>query len=348
MGEPKHRSPLSWHGQISAWLLGLTTGLGVNVLSDRTGLRGVAVAAAAAACLSAIDWIRRQPPGIRLVRWIPATAIALALTSILVAAAGPQSWSGPAILTSAALTLIAVLLRGDIDTAAATFYVVATVALGVAFIGIGVGVLLDERSILAGLPAIAVGVLLITLRLAYLTSRHTLVGAVISVLGVLGAALGLAALAHHVVLGGVSLIAAGVSCLGLGSAIMLASRAGHAVSAISLGLTQIGYGIVSLTHDQILAAALTIGLGTATIGIWVAHWTHSRLLSEASIYAGAVAFAIGGIAVLTDYQPLLGRLMIVVAAARISRQLATGRTAFRDRSHRIRAYLMQDPHAGHP
>src|SRR5262245_9386190 len=71
----------------------VASGVFLNVLTDYTGLRGVAVSSAAAGGLAAAAWLRRRPRA-PLTRYSIRIALGLALLAALVAAAAPSGVAG--------------------------------------------------------------------------------------------------------------------------------------------------------------------------------------------------------------------------------------------------------------
>ncbi|TDB81055.1 hypothetical protein [Micromonospora sp. KC721] len=147
-GEPDApRTGPDWRSRLSVVLLSAASGMGINVLSNDVGYRGVAAATAAGAILSAAASLRRLPPRASLVRHTARTLLALALLAAIAAAVGPAAWAAYTTLTAAALTIAAVLTTNTTDTAINLLMGAAGIGLGVAFIGGGITVLVRDTGL---------------------------------------------------------------------------------------------------------------------------------------------------------------------------------------------------------
>ena len=136
---------LAWRGQLSAALIGLGAGMGIDLLSTDLGYPGLAAAVAAVAVLAGTGWLRQLPPRAPLARRTSRLLLGLALAAVVVAAAAPDPWDGYSVLAAASLTLIAVLLAADLSTVAPLLGGAAGIGVGVAAIGGGIAALRAAR-----------------------------------------------------------------------------------------------------------------------------------------------------------------------------------------------------------
>jgi hypothetical protein len=244
--------------------------MGVNVLSNDVGYRGVAAAVAAGAVLTATSWLRRLPPRAPLVRYVVRILLVLCLAGAVVAAIGPTSWAAPLTLTTAALTAAAVLISNDAGAARTLLFGLALIGAGVALVGLAVRLDLVRGDALAGITGVGAGMALIGLGVTVLVGDRVLfemarVGTGVALVGggfaastegdgMIGAALiglGVGVVVYGVakwnesdapavvalIGGGVALIVGGVGASVMGSALLGVAVSGAGVTAIGLGVT---------------------------------------------------------------------------------------------------------------
>src|SRR5262249_61178588 len=142
-GGPGRRVRWDGRARSASGLLGLAAGMGVNVVSNDVGYRGVAAAFAAGAALAASTWLRSLPPRARLVRWCSRVLLGAALLAALIAGLPftPRPWFGYATATAVVLVAAAVLLPTDTWQAFTVLVGSATVGGGIAGIGGGIAAL---------------------------------------------------------------------------------------------------------------------------------------------------------------------------------------------------------------
>jgi hypothetical protein len=126
--------------QVAPWLARLTGSLGAfavgmagNLVSADIGYRGVVIALAVAAILTATAWLRGFRPDFALVVWVVRGFLALALAAVVVAMVS-VTLSGIAVLVAALATLGATLIRSDPADRLALLCGVALIAMGAGMI----------------------------------------------------------------------------------------------------------------------------------------------------------------------------------------------------------------------
>ncbi|MER5338669.1 hypothetical protein [Micromonospora sp. NPDC002717] len=208
------RNRLDWRGRLSGVFLGTAGGMGINVLSNDVGYRGVAAAAGVGAVLSAASWLRALPPQAPLVRYAARGLLTLALIGAVVAAFGPTSWAAYATLAATALAVTSVLLSHDAEAANRLLGGAASIGAGVAGIGLGIALVTSSRT-LAGAATICIGVGFIGGGIALMTSSRTLLEAATICIGVGLIGVGLSFLNDNT-LAGAAIIGVGMGATGSG------------------------------------------------------------------------------------------------------------------------------------
>ncbi|WP_328384423.1 hypothetical protein OHQ88_33580 (plasmid) [Micromonospora zamorensis] len=309
------RTRPDWHGRLAGMLLGAAGGMGINVLSNDVGYRGVAAAAAAGGVLSAIVWLRRLPPRAPLVRYTVRGLLAVALVGAVVATFGPASWAAYATLTAAALTVTAVLLAAD-GTEAAYMLLPGAVAMGAGVGGVGIGIEVLTTSstpheLSAGGTLICMGVS--TALLSFVPFSYdrrfpagVFIGFGVSLIGIgITAALDSVNPAYAVAPIGVGLaiFCAGIAVMVKPQALRtvggnVAYRAARLWYMVLGGAGVIIYSISHLVtdHDPIWAAG--IGAGVMGIGFGLALRTPSTALFALATLASGVTLIVLGVALL--------------------------------------------------
>lgn len=158
----RHHGRLDWQKQASTALFGAAGGMGINVLSNDVGYRGVAVVAVAAAVgavFAASRWVRQvsvNAPRSPLAKHSPRILIGLAVLATIAAAFAPRFLTGPAVLAAAALSAAAALIANRLEAVSTVLHGVALIGGGVALIGLGVASLRRDVAP-AGVAVIGLG-----------------------------------------------------------------------------------------------------------------------------------------------------------------------------------------------
>ena len=255
----------SWRSRAGNFLIAVAGGIGVNLISNSVGYRGVAISAAAGAVLLGAVQLRRFPEQAPLVVMSSWTMLVLGAASTVLATVTSLPWSGYAVLGAALFTLGAAVIPLDRYRVARTLGGVACIGLGVSAIGIAIGLLdLDLFSVI---------MLLILPDIAGL-----FIGGAVALAGI-----------------GISLIVAGIAFLLHRTMLLVMAGVGLGVSLIGTGIALLSFTLVEFTvlAAWLIAAGVVIAIGTVVAFPLV----RGVLLSIASIGLGVSAI-IGGIAFL--------------------------------------------------
>ncbi|MGC5334626.1 hypothetical protein [Micromonospora sp. DT62] len=144
---------MAWWKRLSGALLVAATTMGLNLLSDDLGYRGVFAAAAAAAAIRAALALRRLPVRAPVVRYAFRLLLVFGCLGAMVAVVAPDSWAGPLAFMSAlaaALVRMADHARPDRRYSSSA----TTISLGVVVVGL---VRMTEGDLLFGVLSIGVG-----------------------------------------------------------------------------------------------------------------------------------------------------------------------------------------------
>jgi len=259
------RKGLDWRSRLTSLLLGAAGGMGVNLIGNDAGYRGVAASVVLAAILLATARLRALPDRPPIVRYSIWLLLILSLVAAVLAVVGSKSLAPYAVLVAAGLTVTTLLIIADPHTAITMLLGAASIGFGVAIIGFGVTVLINVDPLL-GVAVIGLGVAFIGLGAAILINGNLLLG--------------------------VADIGLGVAFIGLGAAILINGNLLAAVAIIGLGVAITGGGLAVLINGNLLAGAAIIGAGAAFTGGGLAILTNGNLLAGAAII-GAGAAAIG-------------------------------------------------------
>ena len=289
-GESERRVRIDARGKLAAWFLGLALGMGVNLLSDDVGYRGVAAAAVIGAMLMATNWLQGLPTRTRLADYIPPVLLTLALLATVLSVVAPRAWAGPATLVAAGLVGTAVLIPTDLATAGRLLAGAAFIGFGVALIGIGVAWLRDGNQS-NGTADIGLGLGGIGIGMAWLRDGNLLADAAFTVRGV-------ADLRASALLAGAAAIGVGVVTISGGVAVL--HSGGGLMAGMPLiggGVAVIGVGVARLHSSALLYGVALIGSGVAGIGVGVAALRTSGPLYGAAVISIGVAFIGAGVLV---------------------------------------------------
>jgi len=268
-----------WQARLTSFLLGTTSGMGVNLVSTDAGYRGVAVTAALAALLTASSWLRTLPPRAPIVRHSTRLLLAVGLVMAAIAAAGPQRLAPFAVLAAA------VSVAGAISIRVGSRQVVR-ILIGAAFVGAGVGAVgagaaaLVDRDWPLGAAIGGFGVAAVGAGAAFLVDRERLADVAFVCAGVAAVGAGAVALVDRDWLLGSAAVGAGMAAVGYGVAFLVDRERLAYLAAVGLGATAVGYGVATLVdRDWLLgAAAVGIGLAIGSLGVtrFVDSTGHSR------------------------------------------------------------------------
>lgn len=289
----EQRQVLPWRGQLASVFLGLAGGVGVNLVSDMDGPRRLAVILAGFAVLSAADWLHRQPPGVRLVRWASPTLLGLAVVLTLIAAIGPAPWAGVFTAGAVAVTVVAVLSPRDYFTACIVLFGIAFIGLGVALIPHGIAALDDNAGPGAAVLEFWMAAVAVGLGVGVLRRSRMIMGTAVVGFGVSCIVLGLC-LENPAT--GISLVVLGAAVICLGIAIFWVSMTGAAISNFGSGLGAIGVGTsFLLTSSAILGGAFVI-LGAVTFALGAAQVSgRAGLIGMAASAHGVALMSCGAV-----------------------------------------------------
>jgi hypothetical protein len=261
--------------QVAPWLARLTGSLGAfavgmagNLVSADIGYRGVVIALAVAAILTATAWLRGFRPDFALVVWVVRGFLLVALTAVVVAMVS-VTLSGIAVLVAVLATLGATLIRSDAADRLALLCGVALIAMGAGMIAGGYA---DPR---------------ITANGRFVT---TVMGVMLTLFGV--AAMGLGRSFVDFVKFVIRMLLDEpipvfmVAAVGVGAGVFSVSR-GWAVGAVVAFLFAAGLVGVATGHSRRRAAL--VGLGAVVVGTAGAIAAVAAVVDEEALLGAAVA-----------------------------------------------------------
>ncbi|MFI6226014.1 hypothetical protein ACIBCR_01700 [Micromonospora echinospora] len=327
--------------------------MGINVLSDSVGYRGVAAAAVAGAVLTATSWLRGLPPRAPLARYTVRALLALSLAGAVTAAFGPLSWTAPATLAAAVLATAAVLVLNNAEKAHTLLASVALVGLGVALIGFGIAELVHGNPSQEGVTLNRLGAAIASAGIARLINSEVLLGAAFISAGAAVISYGITDPPDDVLQrvvyigGGTALIGAGIAIVWGGADVLFG------VAFIGLGGAVMVMGIAQLVVEKndvidVLFSVAHIGVGTAVIGFGAARLVNSEVLLGAAFFSAAAALIILGIAITSIGGDVLFAVAFIgLGVAFIGLGIAAlTKIGTKERSRAWLATLTRDP-AGH-
>lgn len=283
----RHRR--DWRLLLPGFFAAGAVGLAINQLTSDFGYPAVAVAFAAAGLAWVVVYLRGTHQQAPLRRYASYILAALAVNALLAAVFTPWPWSAWATIAAALLTVTLVLLPTDHDTALRILLSAAAIAGGVALTSRAVVVCTCTGDFLLGVPGIGVGGAFIGLGIAVLLNRKSLV--IVTSMGVGGVAfagIGLSSLRDGDALSGVAAISAGVLLVGTGFGALLRRSFLMWVAGLGAGAASLG-----LAADALLEGKVLLGVaGFVAIGAAVASLLGKQVLVNTAIIAGGVA-AIG-------------------------------------------------------
>lgn len=224
----RHHGPAhTWLGRLATYIASFAGGMAVNDVSGTVGYPGLAGAVALSGVVTAAVWIRGLDPRARLARYAPPIILLLAGCAALFAAFSSGStvslWTG----TAAVLTVGAVLIANELDSAATLLIAGGTIAVGVAIIAVGLTYITNGK-VLLGAAFIAAGARLVAFGLTRIADRKQLIRVpgrrqavarwAMPILGVVLIAFGAAFIGFGAVLAGAGAIVAGVGYIARGVA----------------------------------------------------------------------------------------------------------------------------------
>ncbi len=324
-----------WRGRTAATLLGLTTGVGINLASN-FGFRVLAIAAAGTAVVMVTNWMRELPRQAPLVRFSTPALLCLAGSSSLLTLVLPDGWADTMTLTSAGFLAGGILLASGMEVA-------AQLLAGAALLGLALAVVASALaaahatwgSVVFTCYVAAFGLILLAPGVHLLRGRAALTGVQIVGLGAIslgGAAIGFArgadvVFALVIILGGATLVLADENAeVALGSPWTVMVSYQEAVgftwcaAGVIIGLSS---GVPSLLHGQAFDGCATIVAGAAV------SWAGVSLMKGTRLAQGLSAVALGLIAATSGTLFLLGNtdlprnIMLVLAIAVVSAGLGT-------------------------
>jgi hypothetical protein len=224
----RHPAPAhAWLGKLATYIASFAGGMAVNDVSGTVGYPGLAGAVALSGVVTAAVWIRGLDPHARLARYAPPIFLLLAGCAAGIAAFSSGSTVSYCTGTAVVLTVGAVLIANELDSAATLLIGGGTIAVGVAIIAVGIAYISNAKTLL-GAAFIAGGTRLVTIGLTRIADRKQLVRVpgrrqsvarwVMPIFGVALIASGAVFIGYGAVLAGVGAIAAGVGSIARGVA----------------------------------------------------------------------------------------------------------------------------------
>jgi hypothetical protein len=316
-GGGRHRVRLDWRGKLAGVLLGFVAGgAAVNLLADDYRYRGLTAAGAAGAVLATASWLRRLPPRAPLSRNATRFLLLAALPALLLETAGPVAWQPWAVAVAAALTVTAVLIPTDPQTATSLLSGVAMIGGGAAIAAGGISELpwwdtpfwTESMSLTA---YTGFGVAFVVGGVSRLTGRDTLSGVAAIGGGVACAAAGgVVWLAEGDTLYGVSLIGGGVAFVVGGVSWLTDSDTLSGVAAMVGGVAFVVNGVALPTGGDplawVIAMVYWVVIGAAFVVGGISRLTGRDTLYGVAATGGGVVFAAFGVVWLAEGDTLYG------------------------------------------
>ena len=155
-----HRPARAWLGRLSTCIASFAGGMAVNDVSGALGYHGLAGAVALSGVVTAAAWIRGLDPRARLPRYAPRLFLVPAGCAAAIAAFSSGSTLSILTALAAVLTVGAVLVAKELESAVRLLLGVALIALVAAPIAFGAA-LIAHREALVWVALIALGAALI-------------------------------------------------------------------------------------------------------------------------------------------------------------------------------------------
>jgi hypothetical protein len=289
---------LEWRRKLATGLLGLASGMGVNVLSDDAGYRGVAVVGATGAVVAAAASVRRMPSAAPITRLTVRSFLALAFSAALAAVLTSSSAaSGYATVAAVIFTIAAVMILNP-DEAITVLLSASAIGGGIALVGLGVAAMRGGYSMGAailftvGLACACVGIFALQVKSALAWLVLALVG-----IGVGNVSFGIAASSFLGLTGAVAFIAVGLALISYAGAVLQGGTPRIDIAAIGIGLAGCVIGIALLPRSPAAAAALA-GLGLASVFLGIAGQRGSGTMGTLAMIGMGVATMACGILLL--------------------------------------------------
>jgi hypothetical protein len=285
-----------WRRQVVAGLFGLTSGIGVNLVSADMGYPEFAAAASASALVAAVMWVRGLPAGAPLVRLSSWTLLAVAAFAAVAASSGFLSRPavGVATLVAAACAAGGALVRSGHDEGVYLFAAAAPFGGGVAVLGMTASAFADGPVLLAA-AGCAAGVASVWYGVAVI--RRISCGPAVFLGGL--------ALAGAGVAGGLddrrfawAVVAGGVALAGLGVAILVDNRRARAGTLMAFGAAALIGGGSAMVSWTVPAGVALCAVGASFVVLGFAVLTANGTLRISAVLGLAIASIGYGIAAL--------------------------------------------------
>jgi hypothetical protein len=308
--------------------------MGINLLSDDLGYRGVAGVFTVAAVLSATSWLRQRPHA-PITRGSTQALLILALFLAVASAVGPERWGAPTILCAAGLVVTAVLISSDVTTSFTLLVGVGAIGSGACYLVIFLGQYFRYSTL--GPNVDSAGTMEIA---AFLCEGTALALYGVSALRSRNVPLGLTSMGRIVapLVGGVGNIIFGIQMVlpvseedvqryysGYQQTYVDETLLASGTGCIIGGLALIGVALSCFCQNMTLRAVSLITGGLGVIGYGAPSLRVSRALSIPDAYGTTASLIVGGVAVilvgfsyLRDYGTLRAIATVVAGSALIS------------------------------
>lgn len=304
-------------------LSGVAVGLSVNSASDMGGVKVAAVAAAVAALVPAIFWLRdlaSERPDARGVRYAGRLLLAIALATSTLAALPDVTRTAALYLTliAAAATISAVLITIDrhealLNLLTAAFVGLATYMFADGLVDLSRGDVLDSVTDIA--LALCLIALIVELARQSVEPSPKLVAGIIAASGLTGALSGMKWLFRGDVLRGTVLATSGVFFIAIGVMYLLKRDAAFRALVIFGGVAPIGLGAVVAFRGEMTAGLVVIGCGVVSAAVTAVVALKMKNPFIAMAVAGAGGFVCLAVAGLSSGMILFGAAAAAAASA---------------------------------
>jgi hypothetical protein len=227
-----------WLGRLSTYIVSFAGGLTIDDLGGRLGYRWLAGAVALLGVVTAAVWVRGLDSRARVARYVPPLFLLPAGCAAGIAAFNSGSTAGIFTAAAAVLTVGAVWVTKELQSAARLLFGAVAIALGAPVFVLGAAFIAD-RAMLARAAFIASGATVIVFGAVLIADRRVPAGAA-------AIAVGAAFIVDRAMLAGAAVIAVGTAFIGFGVAL-------------------IWVGAAFIAHPAMLFGAAVITLGAALI-----------------------------------------------------------------------------------
>lgn len=311
-----HRPARTWLGRLATYIASFAGGMAANDLSGTLGYPGLAGAISFLGVVTAALWIRKLDPCAPLARYAPRLFLVPAGCAAVIAAF--MSGSAVSILTffAALLTVGAVLLARELESAGRQLAGAGIIAFGAAGTSFGTARIVGHN-VQGGAGVLALGIALVVAGAAIIAGRAVLGGSVLITIGALVILAGTTVIGSDEGLTGAAGMALGAAVAIFGIAFMTRRSRLAGAGIIAFGMALILFGTVHINSQDMLGIALITGGAAGIVGGAALMATRDKLAGMAFAAFGA-ALIVFGTADIVNHDPIGGASLVAGGTAGIT------------------------------